>query len=113
MFIKVMDVGIDIQKISAFKDFKKNKRFYEKIFTESEINFCLKRKDYKHCFCARFCVKEAIIKALDKKVSFKDIEILNTCSGKPYVKIKSIKRKDICVSLSHSKENCVGIAIKV
>ena len=108
-----MDVGIDIQKISAFKDFRKNKKFYENIFTKSEIKFCLKKKNYKSCFCAKFCVKEAVIKTLNKKVSFKDIEILNTPSGKPYVKIRSIKSKDICVSLSHSKENCVGVAIKI
>lgn len=108
-----MEVGIDIQKISAFKDFEKNKKFYENIFTKAEIEFCLKRKEYKSCFCAKFCVKEAVIKALNKKVSFKDIEVLSEQSGKPYVRIKSAKRKDIRVSLSHTKDNCVGVAIKI
>ena len=108
-----MDVGIDIQKINAFKDFKKNKRFYENIFTKNEIDLCLKKKDYKSCFCAKFCIKEAVIKALNKKVSLKEIEVLNTPSGRPYVKIKSIKRKDMKISLSHSKNVCVGIVIKV
>lgn len=108
-----MDVGIDIQKMNAFKDFKQNRKFYEKIFTKLEINFCLKRKDYKSCFCAKFCIKEAIIKVLNKKISFRDIEVLNASSGKPYVKIKSIKRKDMKISLSHSKNVCVGIVIKV
>ncbi len=108
-----MEVGIDIQKIDSFKEFKTNKRFYNNLFSESEINYCLKRNDYKSCFCARFCIKEAIIKIFDKKISFKDIEVLNSPSGRPYVKIKNIKRKDIKISLSHSKESCVGIAIKI
>ena len=108
-----MDVGIDIQEIASFKDFKKNKRFYERVFSPQEINFCLKRKDYRSCFCAKFCVKEAIIKALNEKLLFKDIEILNKVSGKPYVKVKSKERKDILISLSHSKKNCIGVAIRL
>ena len=105
-----MEVGIDIQKIDAFKDFDKNRAFYEKIFTGPEIAFCLKRKDYKSCFCGKFCGKEAVIKTLDDNMSLKDIEILNMTSGKPYVEIKSVK-KDIKISLSHSKDTCVGVAI--
>ena len=108
-----MEIGIDIQKINSFKDFEKNKKFYNNIFTGSEINFCLRRKDYKSCFCAKFCVKESIIKVFDKKVSFKDIEIRNTPSGRPYVKIKGIKRKDLKISLSHSKGVCVGVAVRI
>jgi holo-[acyl-carrier protein] synthase len=107
-----MDVGIDIQKISAFKEFKKNKNFYNHIFTEKEIEYCLKKSDYKSCFCAKFCGKEAVIKALDKKVSLKEIEILNSPSGKPYVKIKSVVQKNLVISLSHSDGICVGVAIK-
>lgn len=107
-----MDVGIDIQKTSAFKEFKKNKKFYEHIFTEKEIEYCMKKSDYKSCFCAKFCAKEAVIKVLDKKFSLKEIEILNSTSGKPYVQIKSVIQKKIAVSLSHSKNICVGVAIK-
>lgn len=107
-----MEIGIDIQKINSFKDFNKNKKFYEKVFTDKEIDFCLKRTDYKSCFCGKFCIKESIIKIFDKSLGPKEIEILNTQNGRPYVKIKSKLRKDLKVSLSHSKEVCVGVAIK-
>jgi holo-[acyl-carrier protein] synthase len=107
-----MDVGIDIQKNNAFKDFKKNKRFYENIFCPEEIEICLKKKGYKECFCGKFCVKEAVIKVFNKKLSFKDIKILNDSSGKPYVVIKGKKRGDVCISVSHSKGICAGVAIR-
>ena len=107
-----MDIGIDIQKTRAFKSFHKNKRFYEKIFSKEEIAYCMKKKDYKTCFCGKFCLKEAVIKAFDKKFSLNDIEVLNTDSGKPYVTIKKIKRKNVLTSLSHSDDVCVGVAIK-
>ena len=105
-----MEVGIDIQRIDAFKDFEKNKVFYEKVFTKAEIDYCMGRKDYKSCFCGKFCAKEAVIKTLDEAIPIRDIEVLNMASGKPYVKIKSVE-KDIKISLSHSKDSCVGVAI--
>jgi len=108
-----MEIGIDIQKIDAFKDFEENKKFYEKVFSEREIEYCMKREGYKSCFCGKFCVKEAVIKALNKKVSFSNIEVLNSESGKPYVEIDSCRRNDFNVSLSHSGDVCVGVAIKV
>ena len=107
-----MDIGVDIQKVDAFKDFDKHKKFYENIFTENEIKYCMSKADYKARFCARFCAKEAVRKAFDCTISFKDIEILNSDSGKPYIKINSIKREDVAISLSHSKDICIGMAVK-
>ena len=106
-----MKIGIDIQKTNSFKKFEENKKFYNKIFSESERLFCLKRKDYKSCFCGKFCIKEATIKAFDKKLSLSDIEVLNDPSGKPYIKIKSKRDKNIEISLSHSEDICVGVVI--
>jgi len=105
-----MEVGIDIQRIDAFKDFEENRAFYEKVFSKAEIEYCMKKKDYKSCFCGKFCAKEAIMKTLNQDTLIGDIEILNMPSGKPYVKIKSVE-KDIKISLSHSKDSCVGVAV--
>ncbi len=106
-----MEVGVDIQENKAFKSFKGNIHFYKRIFTKKEIDYCIRRKDYKSAFCAKFCVKEAVIKIFDKKINYKEIEVLNTKSGKPYVLIKGEKRKNISVSLSHTQNYCVGVAV--
>ncbi len=72
-------IGIDIEEISRFssKQYDYNKSFYTKIFTKQEIDYCLKKKNpYPH-FTARFCVKEAAIKALkSRKNNFQDIYII-------------------------------------
>ena len=44
---KKFGVGIDMVEIKRFEDkaYQKNKKFYEKIFVQSEINYCLKFKN--------------------------------------------------------------------
>ena len=62
-------------------------RFKKRIFTESEIEKCEKRKLSVECFAKRFAAKEAAAKALGtgfrKGVYWKDLEVINLPSGKP------------------------------
>ena len=65
-------VGIDIINITKFKkkSFQENERFYRKIFTDEEIDYCLKFKEpYQH-FAGKFAIKEATIKAITRKIDF-------------------------------------------
>ena len=68
-------VGIDIINITKFKkkSFQENERFYRKIFTDEEIDYCLKFKEpYQH-FAGKFAIKEATIKAITRKIDFSNI----------------------------------------
>ena len=41
-------IGVDIVEINRFqeKPFEKNENFYKKIFSESEIKYCLQKKKF-------------------------------------------------------------------
>ena len=106
-------VGVDIEDVSRFegKDFDKNKAFYDKIFTEDEISYCLSRGNPAQHFAARFCAKEATIKALGRNdVGLKQIEIINEESV-PKIKAREIPNLSAQVSLSHTKTNAIAIVI--
>ena len=115
--------GIDIIEVNrvenAIEEF--GEKFLNKIFTPSEIKYCIEKNKmmYQH-LAARFAAKEAIFKAMsdllnDKyEITWTDVEILNDDNGKPYVhfvgkEYPAIEQIDI--SLSHLKEyavaNCV------
>ncbi len=114
-----MEIGVDIVEISRFDDLVNNQKFLEKNFTNKEINYC--RDQFKPVgdFAARFAGKEAVRKALtpfyEKNVKFNKIEILNKESGNPYVKIldEDIEnlKLEIKISLSHSKQFAIGMAM--
>jgi holo-[acyl-carrier protein] synthase len=104
-------VGIDIEEIARFseKKYDKNKLFYKKIFTDSEIEFCLNQVEpYQH-FTARFCAKEAAIKAVsDKNLKFTEIEVSKN-KNKPILNIPN--EKNVIVSISHTRKYATAVVI--
>lgn len=108
--MEIVGIGVDIEDISRFENlpFDKNKTFYEKIFTQKEINYCLKKANpYQH-FAVRFCAKEAFIKAINQKVNdYKSIEI-TIIKNKPSIKWKDLK---VFLSLSHDKNKSIAFVL--
>ena len=106
------NVGIDIVYINRFKDlpYDSNKKFYEKIFNKSEINYCIKFKNpYPH-FAARFAVKEALVKSIHTKIDLKDIEIIQK-NSKPMIKSSKKMQYTFNLSLSHDGDYAIAIVI--
>ena len=111
---KSFGIGIDIVDVEQFKKipFSLMPNFYRKIFSNSEIKYCLKFKNpYEH-FAGKFAIKEAVKKAISDKISILDIETYYSKS-KPMVKLKGkLARKYVFyVSVSHEKKLAVGVVI--
>lgn len=74
--------GIDIVENERIKKAieKLGDKFLHRIFTKREINYCKQKLTPYPCLAARFAAKEAFIKAyyqaFQKKLFFKNIEIL-------------------------------------
>ncbi|MDR0367121.1 MAG: 4'-phosphopantetheinyl transferase superfamily protein [Rickettsiales bacterium] len=70
-------VGCDIERVERFEE--RPAAFYAKIFTPNEIAYCERQFRPREHFAARFCAKEAVVKALGglgiKGVHYKEIEI--------------------------------------
>ncbi|MBQ8424858.1 MAG: holo-ACP synthase [Clostridia bacterium] len=113
-----MEIGIDLEEIERFKNFDDKK--LQRIFTENEINYARKFVNCEKNFCAMWCVKEAVIKVFSNKtINFKDIEVMHTENGKPYI-VKNeiilnelIKNNctEIKISISHSKTHSTAVCL--
>ena len=109
---EIFGIGIDIVNINKFrnKHYKDNKKFYQKIFLDSEIEYCLKFKNSSEHFAGKFAIKEAVIKSLKKQIEFLDI-ITEHKDSKPIVKLKMENEYDFFVSVSHDKDYAIAIVI--
>lgn len=119
MNFKKISLGADIVDIDRFArlDLKKDRIFFNKIYTPAEIKYCFSKSNpYQH-LAARFAGKEAVMKALtnmiDLKLNFNEIEILNNENGKPKITLKNNSLNDIKiqVSLSHCNDKALAFAI--
>lgn len=126
--MNVIGLGTDIVNINRIKKIysKYGNQFLNKILTESEKKTEKKLSRFKNVstIAKRFAAKEAISKAIgygfSNGIHFKDIEIYNDESGKPYAnlngKAKTIvnkisKKYNIFLTLSDDKPWAVATAL--
>jgi len=109
-----MSIGCDIEDNSRFEN--KSDRFLNKIFSCNEISYCKAQKNPSSHFCARFCAKEAVIKAFStigiKLHSYSQIEVLKNKENIPYINVKKegFEKYKILISISHEKEKSIAFA---
>lgn len=108
----IKGIGIDIVNVNRFrkKPYTKNKTFYNKIFSDSEIKYCLSKKDPYIHFSGKFAAKESLIKALGIKIELKNIIIVNQNDGSVKVKSNLFSNKVVLVSISHEKDYAIALA---
>ena len=102
-------IGIDITKTKKFA-IEKNSSFIKKTFTGYEIGYSYKHTRPEIHLAGIFSAKEAIIKCINTKIEFNDIEIRHEKNGKPIAFIKN-KRFSGDISISHTDEIAVAIAV--
>jgi holo-[acyl-carrier protein] synthase len=116
----MIQVGVDCEEITRFRRllYDKNERFYKRIFTPQEIEYCVSFRDPYPRFAVRFAAKEATIKALNNiaRPFYAEIEIHKNKREQPTIyidknKFKKIKQFVISLSLSHSDSHAVAFVI--
>ena len=116
--------GIDIIEVKRIEEMlnEHGNSFKNRVFTESEINYCDSSEYHKNeRFAVRFCAKEAIYKALNVKdnsnINWTDIEIIKEDTGRPFVKLNGELEKyminiyNIDISLSHIKDTAIASVV--
>lgn len=77
---------VEIRRIQRAMD-RYGGRFLDRVFTEEEQAYCLRKRNSGESFAARFAAKEAGAKALGTGISFGvswlEIEVVRELSGRP------------------------------
>ena len=110
--MRISNIGTDIVDINRFrkKEYNGNKKFYEKIFTKSEIKYCLSFKNNSEHFAGKFAIKEAVKKSIKEKISFKEI-VTNHNNSKPNITLKKKLNYRFLISVSHERDFAIAMVI--
>lgn len=89
MIIAIGTDAIEVERIRRAVDHPQwGARFRQRVYSDGEIAYCIKRARYAESFAARFAAKEAVMKALGtgygRGVWWRDIEVVRT-SGRPTI----------------------------
>lgn len=105
----IIGIGIDIIKNHRIETVlnKFGNKFKKRCFTKHEIMYSEKKINFTNYFAKKYSAKEACSKALGtgmtKGISWKDIEIKNSKTGKPFIVLHGQAKKEL---MKLSKKKC-------
>lgn len=101
----IKGVGIDIVDVPRFKAAmeRRGEAFCKRLFTDSEIDYCMRQRTPERHLAARFAAKISVFKALGRSFSYKEIEVARDGSGKPEIRFLngSLGNMKLSTTLSH------------
>ncbi|MEW6543730.1 MAG: holo-ACP synthase [Nitrospirota bacterium] len=121
----IVGIGLDLVRIDRIRALgvRWQNRFFERVYTEAERDYCFRGAAPYASLAGRFAVKEAVLKALGtgwaNGVRWVDIQVLNDAAGRPTAQVEGRVRDllreagvtSIHVSLSHDADYAVAQAI--
>lgn len=107
----IVKVGIDVVEVSRIARAMKRPGFRERILTPEERVLCTTASR----LAGRWAAKEAIAKAVDLRLGWHQVEILNDDSRAPYAVIHSHyfdpKRYKLHLSITHERSFAAAVAV--
>lgn len=121
----IVGLGTDIVEISRIGQMieRHGDTFLNRVFTETENEYCGSKKNKEQHYAGRWAAKEAVMKTLGtgfiKGIGWKNIEVINLQSGKPTIVISGGVEQhagemgidEILITISHSREFATATAI--
>ena len=121
----IIGLGTDIVEIVRIGRLieRHGDHFLTRIFTDEEISYCQRRREYMQHYAGRWAAKEAVMKVLGtglaQHVSWKDIEVVSRPSGQPEIALhgpvrdyaQSLGIERVLVTISHCHAYATATAI--
>jgi len=123
----VVGIGTDIVEVVRIGNMieRHGELFLNRVFTEDEVRYCQRRKEYTQHYAGRWAAKEAVMKALGtgftRGVGWRDIEICTSRSGQPTITLRGGAREislqmgvsDMLITISHCRAYATATAVAV
>jgi holo-[acyl-carrier protein] synthase len=110
----IYGIGIDMVDVGRFKAAmeRRGARFSERLFTASELSYCLSKRFPERHLAARFAAKSSLFKALGRPLRFKDVEVARDDSGRPFIRaVGLLPGMRVSVSMSHDANYGIAEAV--
>jgi holo-[acyl-carrier protein] synthase len=111
-------IGVDIEQISRIeRALARTPRFALRVFTAEEREYCASKANPAQHYAARFCAKEALVKALgESSFSWQEVEVVRGVSGKPTLRLHGQAAQELHgrvahVSLSHAGDYAMATVL--
>lgn len=122
----IIGTGLDATEIDRIAETieRYGDRFVRRVFTDGEIAYCRRKRDFASSFAARFAAKEAAMKALGtgwRGVAFREIAVRRGSGGKPHLEFsgralaraRSLGVRETEISITHTADLAAAVVVLV
>jgi holo-[acyl-carrier protein] synthase len=123
----IVGIGTDIVEVVRIGEMieRHGELFLNRVYTEDEVRYCQRRKEYTQHYAGRWAAKEAVMKTLgtgwSRGVGWRDIEVCSNKSGQPSIVLRGAAREiaeqagigQILISISHCRTYATATAVAV
>ncbi len=102
--------AVDVRRFKAAMD-RRGEAFLTRLFTEAELEYCMRKAHPERHLAARFAAKSSVLKALGRAFGFKGIEVSSSPGGAPAVNAPGMRGLRCSVSLAHDEAVAVAEAV--
>ncbi len=96
--------AVDVPRFKAAMD-RRGQRFLDRLFTASELEYCLKKNVPEVCLAARYAAKRSFIKAMGRRFDLKAVEIKRDADGRPSLVVEGLSESyRVSLSITHDGE---------
>ncbi len=107
-------IGMDLLDVARLeRALARRPQIAHRLFTDRELAECQQRARPVMHLAARFCAKEAVVKALRLDYCpWREIEVLSQQNGAPTVHVSpEISTREVAISLTHERTIAGAVAI--
>ncbi|MDG7000142.1 MAG: holo-ACP synthase [Nitrososphaerota archaeon] len=113
------NIGVDCEDIQRWREMvpKLGREPLKRLFSEDEHRYCQSLEDPAPHYAARWCAKEALVKALSPfcRVTMRDVEVARSADGRPFfiVTDPAVKKLglEMRLSFSHSENTAIAMVL--
>jgi holo-[acyl-carrier protein] synthase len=121
----IVGMGTDLAEVDRIQESvtRYGERFLNRVYTEREVAYSMRKKNYAERLAGRFAAKEAGMKAIGTGwrhgVTWKDFEVVNEKSGRPTLLLTGVAAQvaanlnvqQITLSITHTATVAMAVVI--
>jgi len=116
----IVGVGIDIAEVARYRfDERALEWFARKVYTEEEMAYALRKRNWHERLAGFFAAKEATRKAFGHAIPWRNVGVTHQSSGRPAIELRAEAARmlasrgvrDIHLTITHTAQAAAAVVI--
>ncbi len=116
----IVGMGIDVAEVKRYRfDSRALAWFARKIYTDEEMSYAMRKRNWHERLAGFFAAKEATRKAFGHAIPWRSVGVTHLPSGRPTIELREDARillqrrsvREILLSITHTAQSAAAVVI--